>query len=129
MSKLFVRLTVILLAVYMILCNTCAFIWQINLWSHTYTVLLEICLCLCISAQGNYHCKFIRWTAYAICLNDAVISLDELFDFLPYTIAILVPIVLPVLGLITTTSLAINHYVKVRKLKKIWKEVNQTPQS
>lgn len=122
MSKFFVRFTVIFVAVYMVVCHIAAVVWHTNLWSHTYTVLFEICVCLCISAQGKYHCKYIRWTAYAITLNDAVVSADEMFDFLPYSIAIVLPFVIIAIGLTATTTLAINHYHKVRKIKRQWEK-------
>ena len=119
MSKLFVRITVLLVALYMLVCHVAAVTWQINLWSHTYTVLFEICVCLCITAQGKYHCKFMRWTVYGITLNDAIVSADELFDFLPYHIAIVLPFILITLGLLTTTTLAIKHFIRVRKINKL----------
>ena len=120
MSKIFIRLTILLVAIYFIVCHICAILWQINLWSHTYTILFEICVCLCISSQGKYHCKFIRWTAYAICLTDILVSVDELFDILPYTFAVVIPFIVLSVGLIITTTLAIKHYIKVKRLKKIW---------
>lgn len=118
MSKLFIRLTVLFVAFYMVICHIAAVVWQINLWSHTYTVLFEICVCLCITAQGKYHCKFMRWTAYAITLNDALLSADEMFDFIPYSLIIVLPIIIITIGLLTTTTLAIRHYIKVRKIKR-----------
>ena len=118
MSRLFVRLTVLFVAIYMVICHIASVLWQINLWSHTYTVLFEICVCLCITAQGRYHCKFIRWTAYSITLNDALLSADELFDFIPYSLAIVFPFVIIAIGLITTISLAIAHYIRVKKLNR-----------
>lgn len=120
MSKFLVRITILLVAFYMIICHIAAVFWQINLWSHTYTVLFELCLCLCISAQGKYHCKFMRWTAYSITLNDAIISADELFDFMPYSMAAVLPFIIIAIGLLTTTTLAIKHFIKVKRLKKIW---------
>jgi ABC-type Na+ efflux pump permease subunit len=59
-----------------------------------------------------------RWTAYAITLNDALLSADEMFDFIPYSLIIVLPIIIITLGLLTTTTLAIRHYHRVRKLKK-----------
>ena len=126
MSKLFIRLTVLFVSVYMVVCHIAAVVWQINLWSHTYTVLFEICVCLCITAQGKYHCKFIRWTAYAITLNDALLSADEMFDFIPHSLYILLPVAIITLGIMTTTTLAIRHYHKVRKLKRRAKLQRQT---
>lgn len=126
MSKLFVRLTVLFVAIYMVVCHIAAVVWQINLWSHTYTVLFEICVCLCITSQGKYHCKFIRWTAYAITLNDTLLSADEMFDFIPYSLAIVLPFIIIAIGLLTTTTLALRHYIKVRKLKNRGRLIKQT---
>lgn len=120
MSKFFVRITILLVAVYMLICHIAAFFWQINLWAHTYTVMFELCVCLCISAQGKYHCKCMKWTAYSICLYDAILSADEIFDFIPYSIAIILPFIIITAGVLTTTTLAIRHYIQVRRLKKIW---------
>jgi ABC-type Na+ efflux pump permease subunit len=125
MSKLFIRLTVLFVAIYMVVCHIAAVVWQINLWSHTYTVLFEICVCLCITAQGKYHCKFIRWTAYAITLNDALLSADEMFDFIPYSLIIVLPIIIITIGLLTTTTLALRHYHRVRKLKRQWEKTRK----
>ena len=118
MSKLFIRLTVVIVSLYIIACHVAALTIGINLWSYTYTVLFEICVCLCISEQGRYHCKYIKWTAYGITISDALVSTDELFDYLPYSVAVFVPIALIAAGLATTTALAVKHYIKVRKLKK-----------
>ena len=120
MSKLFVRLTFVIIALYFVICHIAMMVWQINLWSHTYVILLELCVCLCLTAQGKYHCKFIRWTAYAVCLTDIIVSADNIFDFLSYTMSAVIPIVVLTLGLSTTLTLSIRHYIKVKRLKRIW---------
>ena len=120
MSKLFVRLTVIAIALYFAICHIAMMVWQIYLWSHTYVILLELCVCLCLTAQGTYHCKFIRWTAYSICFTDILTAADELFDFLPYTVSIVIPVAIIALGLSATLTLSIRHYIKVKRLKRIW---------
>jgi len=124
MSKFIIRITILLVALYMIICHIAAVVWQINLWSHTYTVLFELCVCLCISAQGVYHCRFMKWTAYSVCLNDAIVSADEIWDFMPYTLAAVLPLIIITLGLLTTTTLAIRHFIKVKKYKHRWENPN-----
>lgn len=126
MSKFVVRITILIVALYTIMCQFCAVTLQINIWSHCYTVLFEICVCLCISAQGKYHCKYLKWTAYAITFNDIVISLDEAFDFITYHIAIIIPFIIITCGLLTTTILSIMHFVKVKRLKRIWRVNHQS---
>lgn len=126
MSKFVVRITILVVALYTIVCHLFAVVWQTNLWSHSYTVLFEICVCLCISAQGKYHCKYLKLTAYAMTFNDIVISLDEAFDFIPYHIAIIIPFIIITCGLLTTTILSIMHFVKVKRLKRIWRVNHQS---
>jgi hypothetical protein len=120
MSKIALRLSIIIVALYMVTCYIVALVCDINLWSHTYTVLFELCLCLCISAQGKYHCKYMKWTLYGITLADTLTSLDELFDFIPYNIIAFAPAIIITIGLLITTTLAIRHYIRVKRLKKIW---------
>lgn len=121
MSKLFVRITILLVAIYMVICHIAMYFWQVNLWSHTYTVMFELCVCLCISAQGKYQCKYMRWTAYSICLYDTILSADEIFDFIPYSAAVLLPFIIITAGILTTLTLAIRHYIQVKRRKRIWK--------
>lgn len=129
MSKLALRLSILVISLYMITCYIVALASGINIWSHTYTVLLELCLCICISAQGKYHCKYMKWTLYGITLADALTSLDELFDFVPYNWLAFSPAIIITIGLLTTTTLAIRHYHRVRKLKRQWNQISQSPQS
>lgn len=129
MSKLALRLSILVISLYMITCYIVALASGINIWSHTYTVLLELCLCICISAQGKYHCKYMKWTLYGITLADALTSLDELFDFVPYNWLAFSPAIIITVGLLTTATLAIRHYHRVRKLKRQWNQISQSPQS
>ena len=121
MSKFLIRLTIIAVAVYLIVCYLVTAIFQVNIWRQIYYPLFELCVCLCISKQGIYHCKFVKWTAYAIFVQDTIVSFDVLFDFLPNGLAAIIPPTILTAGLVTTTVLAIRHFIKVKRLKKIWK--------
>ncbi len=118
MGKLFIRITIIMVAIYMIICYVAALIWDVNLWDQIYILLFEISVCICISAQGSYHCKYIRWTAYGITISDTLVCLDNLFDFLPINASVFIPPALIAIGLTTSLTLALIHYIKVRKLKR-----------
>ena len=120
MSKLIVRLTVILSAIYLVLCYIIEISIGINIWSQTYNLLFELCLCLCISKQGVYHCKYIKWTAYGIFASDTIVCTDNLFDIFPLNLIVFVPAVIIAIGLLTTATLSINHYIKVKKIKRAW---------
>ena len=125
MSKFTVRFTVIAVALYLILCYIIEMAVHINIWSQTYYLLFELCTCLCISKQGVYHCKFIKWTAYGILISDTIVCADNLFDIFNADFIVLVPPIIIAIGLIMTTTLAINHFIKVKRLKKIWKVEHQ----
>lgn len=121
MSKFALRVSVLAISIYMIACYIAALAFDVNIWSHTYTVLIELCLCICITAHGKYHCKYMRWTLYGTTAADALTSIDELFNIIPYNVIAFLPATLIAVGLLTTTTLAIRHFVKVQRLKKIWK--------
>ena len=121
MSKLFIRITIITVALYVVMCYIIAAFLGINIWSQTYYLLFEICTCLCISKQGVYHCKFIKYTAYGILISDALVCANSIFDFLPINWTVYLPPSIISIGLLVTTVLSINHFIKVQRLKKIWK--------
>lgn len=103
------------------MCYIIEFALRINIWSQTYYLLFELCTCLCISKQGVYHCKFIKWTAYSILASDTLVCIDNLFDVFHVNFMVLIPPSIIAIGLLTTTTLAIRHFIRVQRLKKIWK--------
>lgn len=121
MSKFAVRFTVVSVALYLILCYLIEIFLGKNIWSQTYYLLFELCVCLCISKQGVYHCKYIKWTAYGIFMSDVIVCFDNLLDIFPVNFMVFIPPVIIIMGLSTTTALAIKHYIKVKRLKRIWK--------
>lgn len=121
MSKFAIRITIIMVALYLIMCYIIEFALRINIWSQTYHLLFELCTCLCISKQGVYHCKFIKWTAYSILASDTLVCIDGLFDVFPVDFMVLIPPSIIAIGLLSTTTLAICHFIRVQRLKKIWK--------
>lgn len=61
---------------------------------------------------------------YCITLSDILVSVDGIFDLLPYNFIVFVPVGLFILGLLIPLTLALIHYIKVRKQKKIWQSRN-----
>lgn len=120
MSKLIVRLTTMVVALYLIACYIAA-LFGVDIWRQWYYLLFELCFCLCISKQGVYHCKFIKWTAYAILIVETLAYLDVLFDYLTAVAFIVVQTTILTAGLATTVTLAVRHYIRVRRLRKIWR--------
>jgi len=119
MSKLLIRITIILTAIFLLSCYIFA-IFGVDIWQSWYYLLFELCVCLCISKQGVYHCKFIKWTAYSIFVVEALAYIDVISNFLSAKAFLILMMSILTAGLATTTILAIRHYIKVRRLKKIW---------
>ena len=120
MSKLIIRLTIVLVAVYLLLCYIIAAVFGVDVWCQAYYLLFILCVCLCISKQGVYHCKYIKWTAYAILIEETLTATDTMFDWVPINLIALIQPTFMTAGITTTTVLAVRHYIKVKRLKKIW---------
>lgn len=126
MSMFFIRWSVTLIAVYLILCYLVAAIFHVNIWSQVYYLLVEFCICLCISKQGVYHCKYLKWTAYAILVEDTIACLDVIFDFIPDNIMSVVPPTILTMGIAIPLALAIRHYMKARKVMRLLEQWKST---
>lgn len=120
MSKLLIRITILATAIFLLTCYIFA-IFGVDIWQSWYYLLFELCVCLCISKQGVYHCKFIKWTAYAILLVETLAYIDVISDFLTAKAFLILMMTILNAGIAATATLAIRHYIKVRRLKKIWK--------
>lgn len=120
MSKLFIRFTVIFVALYICSTYIASVFFEVDIWSAAYRVLFEIGISMCMTAQGRFHCRYLRWTMYGITAQDALVELDNFFDIFPADVIVIVPSLLIIAGLSTTLVLATIHYLKVRKIKKQW---------
>lgn len=122
MSKFVIRITIVGVALYLILCYMVEMFFDTNIWSQAYYLLFELCVCLCISRQGVYHCKYIKYTAYGIFMSDALVCIDNAWDIFPVSFMVFVPAAIIATGLGITTLLAIRHYTRVRKYKRRWQD-------
>jgi hypothetical protein len=129
MSKFCVRLTIIAVAIYLVTCYFLTVFANLDIWSQTYYLLFELCVCLCISKQGVYHCKYIKYTAYGILAADTLVCIDNLFDIFPVNFMVFIPPVIIIIGLSTTTTLAIHHFLRIQRLKRTWKTREQERKS
>lgn len=121
MSRLLVRITIVGVALYLIACYIMPLVFAVDIWNQSYWLLFEACVCLCITAHGKYHCRYIRWTAYAILASDTMVCVDNIFDVFPVSWMVYVPAAVIAAGLLTTLTLAVRHYIRAKRLKKIWK--------
>lgn len=131
MSKFVVRITIVSVAAYLVLCYFSEVAFGVQIWFQDYNLLFELCVCLCVSKQGVYHCRFIKYTAYGILLSDALVCFDNHFDIFPINFMVFAPAITIAVGLATTTALAIRHYHRVRKIKHKWNKTSAiaNPQS
>lgn len=122
MSRFLIRWTVVLVAVYLVVCYLVAAFMSVDIWCQAYYLPIELCVCLCISKQGVYHCKYIKWTAYAFFFEECVAYLDVFFNILPDSYMATVALTIITAGLCTTVTLAVRHYIRVRKIKRAWEK-------
>ena len=116
MDKLFVRLFVVFTALYLI--HTYIMAWLgLECFSDAYIVMAELAICVVMSSQGKYHCKYMKFTAYGLTASDSVTRIDNALDILGVEASIILPLSLVMCSLTISFVLALMHYYRVLKLK------------
>lgn len=116
MDKLFVRLFVVFTALYLI--HTYIMAWfGVECFSDAYIVMAELAICVVMSSQGKYHCKYMKFTAYGLTASDSVTRIDNSFDILGVEASIILPLSLVMCSVTISFVLALRHYYRVLKLK------------
>ena len=116
MDKLLVRLFVVFTALYLI--HTYIMAWfGVECFSDAYIVMAELAICVVMSSQGKYHCKYMKFTAYGLTASDCITRIDNAFDILGVEASIILPLSLVMCSLTISFVLALRHYYRVLKLK------------
>ena len=116
MDKLFVRLFVVFTALYLI--HTYIMAWfGVECFSDAYIVIAELAICVVMSSQGKYHCKYMKFTAYGLTASDSVTRIDNAYDILSVDAAIVLPLSIIMCSISVSLVLALIHYYRVFKLK------------
>ena len=116
MDKLFVRLFVVFTALYLI--HTYIMAWfGVECFSDAYIVMAELAICVVMSSQGKYHCKYMKFTAYGLTASDSVTRIDNAFDILGVEASIILPLSIVMCSVTISFVLALRHYYRVLKLK------------
>ena len=116
MDKLLVRLFVVFTALYLI--HTYIMAWfGVECFSDAYIVMAELSICVVMSSQGKYHCKYMRFTAYGLTASDCITRIDNAFDILGVEASIILPLSLVMCSVTISFVLALRHYYRVLKLK------------
>lgn len=116
MDKLLVRLFVVFTALYF-LCTYIMAWYGVECFSDAYIVMAELAICVVMSSQGKYHCKYMRFTAYGLTASDSVTRIDNAYDILSVDAAIVLPLSLVMCSVLISFVLALRHYYRVLKLK------------
>ena len=125
MGKFLVRITVAFVAIYFIVVFLCGQLFGVNIFDSTYIILFELCVVVYTFSEGKYHCKYMKYIALSILLADTLTRLDYMFDFMSVSAHNLIPIGILALGIGTSITKAIMHFVRVMKLKKKKNYVNK----
>ena len=118
MGKLLVRLTIVIVSVYFVLTYVVAQTIGVDIHSDWYTSLFALIIVVYAHSEGKYHCKFLKYSATAVFVCDALTRLDNSYNFLSVDAHNIIPIAILALGLGTSITLAIRHFYRVIKLNK-----------
>lgn len=117
MGKLFVRLTLVVVSLYMLACFYIAQFYGEDIMDDWYSVLFGIIIAIYAFSEGRYHCRYLKYTAISLPCADAFTRIDNAYDVLSVTAHNLIPIGILALGLGTTITLAIRHFIHVNRLR------------
>ena len=122
MAKLVVRLFVVFTAVYFVQTYIMAWIGE-ECFSDAYIVFAEVAICIVMSSQGKYHCKYLKHTAYGLTTSDCITRVDNAFDILSVEASIILPLSIVMCSVVISFVLALRHYYRVLKLKSKHHEI------
>lgn len=117
MGKLFVRLTIVLTSIYLIIAYSLAQFCGVDILDGNHVILFEICVVIYCYSEGKYHCRYIKHTALAILLSDTLTRLDYLFNFLSVEAHNLIPIAILFIGISVSIFKSIRHFYQVTKMR------------
>jgi hypothetical protein len=118
MGKLLVRLTIVIVSVYFVLTYLVAQTMGIDIHSDWYASLFALIIVVYAHSEGNFHCKFLKYSATSLFVCDMLTRLDNAYNFLSVDAHNIIPIVILALGLGTSITFAIRHFYRVIKLNK-----------
>lgn len=118
MGKFLVRLTIVLVAIYLTLTLLLAQFAGIDILMPYYYILFEVCAVVYCFSEGKYHCKYMKYTALSVLISDIVTHMDNAMDFLSVEGHNFIPIVIIFLGISASATMAIRHFILVLRLKR-----------
>lgn len=116
MGKAVVRISVVSVTLYFVVAYLCAQFLGIDILNDYHSIPFEICVVVYTFSEGVYHCRYLKYTAITLPIVDLLSRLDNSYDFLSVTAHNLVPIGIIALGIATSLTLAIRHFIQVTRL-------------
>lgn len=124
MGKFFVRLTLVFVAIYFLSAFLIAQYLGIDILLDFHIVPFELVTVVYCYSEGKYHCRYMKYTALSILLSDTLSRIDNHLDFLTVSAHNLIPISILALGVGTSITLAIRHFIQVTRLKNARKTIS-----
>lgn len=116
MDRVLTRLTIVLVTLYFLISYVFAQLGM-DILTNSYVILFELCVVAYTFCSGSFHCKYIRWTALSVLVVDTLNHTDYYFDYIPISVFNILPIFIIAIGMGTTLTLAIRHFIHVMRLK------------
>lgn len=113
LPKLIVRITIIYITILFIVTFAQNLFFNKDYISYFYIPLLEFCLCIFVSTQDVYHCKFLKYLAWAIFISDTLTRLNNAYNFIPLGYWCLLPSIILCFGISITLILSIKHFMRI----------------
>lgn len=117
MGKAVVRISVVSVTLYFVAAYLCAQFLGIDILNDYHSIPFEICVVVYAFSEGVYHCRYLKYTAITLPIVDLLSRLDNSYDFLFVAAHNLIPIGIIALGIATTLTLAIRHFIQVTRLR------------
>lgn len=117
MGKAVVRISVIAVTIYFVIAYLCAQFLGIDILNDYHSIPFEICVVVYAFSGGKYHCRYLKYTAITLPIVDLLTRLDNSYDFFSVTAHNLIPIGIIALGIATSLTLAIRHFIQVTRLR------------
>lgn len=117
MGKAVVRISVVSVTLYFVAAYLCAQFLDIDILNDCHSIPFEICVVVYAFSEGVYHCRYLKYTAITLPIVDLLSRLDNSYDFLSVAAHNLIPIGIIALGIATSLTLAIRHFIQVTRLR------------
>lgn len=119
MGKALLRLSIISVALYLVICYYFAQFYGVDLLRNSYTLLFELCLVVILFEDSSkYFCRFIKWTMLSVFISDTISHIDYYIDFISVGVYNYIVSFILFAGFGTSCTLALRHFYQVTKLKR-----------